>query len=145
LYGLCSIQPLHDNGEADHGARTRDLVLQEDAPMGLAADTVLIRRDGSEAAIEDSAAPIHDWDGQMTGAVIVFHDVSAAQAMSMKMAHLAQLFCSIRRIDRSISLPHLMHMRDRHTRKFPYTFQFITIGIFWGIRTGPSEHLIYAD
>jgi diguanylate cyclase (GGDEF)-like protein len=51
---------------------------------------VLIRRDGHEVAIEDSASPIHDWDGKLTGAVIVFHDVSAAQALSMKMAHLAQ-------------------------------------------------------
>ena len=67
-----------------------DLVLVQDKPMGLNADSVLIRRNGSEVAIEDSASPIHDWDGQLTGAVIVFHDVSAAQAMTIKMAHLAQ-------------------------------------------------------
>ena len=58
--------------------------------MALTAGTILIRRDGREAAIEDSAAPIHDWDGKMTGAVIVFHDITAAQAMAEKMAHLAQ-------------------------------------------------------
>jgi diguanylate cyclase (GGDEF)-like protein len=58
--------------------------------MALTAGTILIRRDGHEAAIEDSAAPIRDWDGKMTGAVIVFHDVTAAQAMALKMAHLAQ-------------------------------------------------------
>lgn len=67
-----------------------DLVLKQNKAMGLAANTLLIRRDGSEAEIEDSASPIHDWNGQLTGAVIVFHDVSAAHAMSMKMAHLAQ-------------------------------------------------------
>jgi diguanylate cyclase (GGDEF)-like protein/PAS domain S-box-containing protein len=66
------------------------LVLVHNKPMGLAAGTILVRRDGREAAIEDSAAPIHDWDGKITGAVIVFHDVTAAQAMSMKMAYLAQ-------------------------------------------------------
>jgi anti-anti-sigma factor len=49
-----------------------------------------VRRDGVEAAIEDSAAPIHDRRGQVTGAVMVFHDVSKARAMSLKMAHLAQ-------------------------------------------------------
>lgn len=65
-------------------------VLQNNEPMGLEADTVLIRRDGSEAAIEDSASPIHDWNGHLTGVVIVFHDVTAAQAMTIKMAHLAQ-------------------------------------------------------
>jgi diguanylate cyclase (GGDEF)-like protein/PAS domain S-box-containing protein len=67
-----------------------DLVLLNDEPMALNADTVLIRRDGSEVAIEDSASPIHDWNGRLTGVVIVFHDVSIAQAMSAKMAHLAQ-------------------------------------------------------
>jgi len=51
---------------------------------------VLIRRDGFESAIEDSAAPIHDRTGRVTGAVIVFHDVSAARAMSVQMTHSAQ-------------------------------------------------------
>ncbi len=67
-----------------------DLVLQSNKPNGLAADTVLIKRDGSEVAIEDSASPIRDADGKLTGVVVVFHDVSEAKAMSMKMAHLAQ-------------------------------------------------------
>ena len=69
---------------------TIELVLQQNQPMGLPPHTVLIRRDGSEKAIEDSASPIHDAHGRLTGAVIVFHDVSSAQAMTIKMAHLAQ-------------------------------------------------------
>jgi len=66
------------------------LVLLHNKPMKLAAGTILVRRDGREAVIEDSAAPIHNWDGKITGAVIVFHDATASQAMSMKMAYLAQ-------------------------------------------------------
>jgi len=58
--------------------------------VGLATDSVLIRRDGAESAIEDSAAPIHNRDGRVTGAVIVFHDVSESRAMALEMAHLAQ-------------------------------------------------------
>lgn len=69
---------------------TVDQVLQENKSIRLPADTVLIKRDGSEAAIEDSASPIHDWDGKLTGVVIVFHDISKAQALGIKMAHLAQ-------------------------------------------------------
>ncbi|WP_282876499.1 putative bifunctional diguanylate cyclase/phosphodiesterase [Pseudomonas peli] len=65
-------------------------VLQHDESKVLAAGTILIRRDGSEAAIEDSAAPIHDSAGRLKGAVMVFHDITAAQAMTEKMAHLAQ-------------------------------------------------------
>ncbi|WP_372875812.1 putative bifunctional diguanylate cyclase/phosphodiesterase [Pseudomonas sp.] len=65
-------------------------VLDQGKPQVLAAGTILINRDGSEAMIEDSAAPIHDANGQISGAVIVFHDITAAQAMTVKMAHLAQ-------------------------------------------------------
>lgn len=72
------------------GQNPIELVLENDEKMALAADTVLIRRDGIEIAIEDSAAPIHDTSGKMTGAVIVFHDITAARAMAMKMAYLAQ-------------------------------------------------------
>ncbi|MCW8908806.1 MAG: EAL domain-containing protein [Sedimenticola sp.] len=64
--------------------------LEEDRTVGLAANCVLIRRDGIESAIEDSAAPIHNRDGQVTGAVIVFHDVSQSRTMTTKMTHLAQ-------------------------------------------------------
>jgi diguanylate cyclase (GGDEF)-like protein/PAS domain S-box-containing protein len=64
--------------------------VQEDKTVGLTANCILIRRDGVESAIEDSAAPIHDRAGQVTGAVMVFHDVSAARAIAQKMAHLAQ-------------------------------------------------------
>jgi PAS domain S-box-containing protein len=51
-------------------------VLQEGVIVGLANHTVLIARDGSEVAIEDSAAPIRDASGAVCGAVMVFHDVS---------------------------------------------------------------------
>jgi hypothetical protein len=47
-------------------------------------------RDGYESAIEDTAAPVYDRRGHVTGAVIVFHDVSAARAMSLRMSYLAQ-------------------------------------------------------
>jgi diguanylate cyclase (GGDEF)-like protein/PAS domain S-box-containing protein len=64
--------------------------IDEDRTVGLVADCVLVRRDGFESAIEDSAAPIHNRDGQVAGAVIVFHDVSQSQDVTLKMAHLAQ-------------------------------------------------------
>lgn len=66
------------------------LVLEQNEKMSLPSDTLLIRRDGSEASIEDSAAPIYGLDEQLTGVVIVFRDVSSAHAMAKKMVHLAQ-------------------------------------------------------
>lgn len=64
--------------------------INADQIVELDSDCVLVRRDGIEFAIEDSSAPIHDRDGEVSGAVIVFHDVSAAKTMALKMTHLAQ-------------------------------------------------------
>jgi PAS domain S-box-containing protein len=51
-------------------------VLEEGAVVGLANGTVLVRKDGSERFIADSAAPIEDEDGAVNGVVIVFRDVT---------------------------------------------------------------------
>jgi diguanylate cyclase (GGDEF)-like protein/PAS domain S-box-containing protein len=59
----------------------------------LPSNCVLIDRDGREVFIEDSVAPIHDREGTVTGAVIVFRDVSAARARAERMTHLAQHDC----------------------------------------------------
>jgi diguanylate cyclase (GGDEF)-like protein/PAS domain S-box-containing protein len=64
--------------------------IRENKTVGLTPNCILVRRDGLESAIEDSAAPIHDRTGHVTGAVMVFHDVSAVRAQSQRMAHLAQ-------------------------------------------------------
>jgi diguanylate cyclase (GGDEF)-like protein/PAS domain S-box-containing protein len=66
------------------------LAIRENKTVVLSTNCILVRRDGLEAAIEDSTAPIHDRGGQVTGAVMVFHDVSIARAMTSKMLHLAQ-------------------------------------------------------
>ena len=47
---------------------------------GLANDTVLIARDGSECAIADSCAPIRNRAGDVVGTVLVFRDVSREYA-----------------------------------------------------------------
>lgn len=77
--------------------------------VGLSANCILIRRDGYESAIEDTAAPIHDQRGQVTGAVIVFHDVGVARAMSLRMSYLAQH-------DFLTGLPNRMLLNDRLTQ-----------------------------
>lgn len=64
--------------------------IAENRRVGLAMDCLLVRRDGVELPIEDSAAPIHDRRGRVTGAVIVFHDVSQSRAMAIRMAYMAQ-------------------------------------------------------
>jgi diguanylate cyclase (GGDEF)-like protein/PAS domain S-box-containing protein len=67
-----------------------EMAIAQNKTVGLTVNCVLIHRNGFESAIEDSAAPIHDRVGRVIGAVIVFHDVTAARAMSLQMTHSAQ-------------------------------------------------------
>ncbi|BAU46966.1 diguanylate cyclase [Sulfurifustis variabilis] len=43
--------------------------------------TLLLRRDGTEYAVEDTAAPLRALDGAMSGAVLVFRDVTRSRGM----------------------------------------------------------------
>jgi diguanylate cyclase (GGDEF)-like protein/PAS domain S-box-containing protein len=83
-----------------------EMAVEQNRTVGLTVNCVLVRRDGFESAIEDSAAPIHDRAGQVIGAVIVFHDVSAARAMSFQMTYAAQH-------DVVTNLPNRVLLRDR--------------------------------
>src|SRR5438046_10334825 len=67
-----------------------EMAVEQNRTVGLTVNCVLIRRDGLESAIEDSAAPIHDRAGRVAGAVLVFHDVSASRPITTKMTHSAQ-------------------------------------------------------
>jgi two-component system CheB/CheR fusion protein len=60
-----------------------DRVLREGRIVGLANHTVLIRRDGTETPIEDSAAPIRDSAGAIDGVVLVFRDASLQRSIQM--------------------------------------------------------------
>ncbi|HEX5045673.1 MAG TPA: CHASE3 domain-containing protein [Gammaproteobacteria bacterium] len=55
-------------------------VLREGEIVGLANHTLLLRRDGTETPIEDSAAPIVDPGGPTLGVVLVFRDATSARA-----------------------------------------------------------------
>ena len=56
--------------------------LRENRVVGLASNTLLIRRDGREYTIEDSAAPIRDPSGRVMGGVLVFYDVAKTRHAS---------------------------------------------------------------
>ena len=83
-----------------------DLAVKQNRTMSLPLDSILIRRDGVEVPIEDSVSPIHDREGKVAGAVIVFRDVSATRAMTLQMTHTAQH-------DFLTGLPNRMLLNDR--------------------------------
>src|SRR3984893_4944568 len=83
----------------------------------LVANCVLIRRDGFEVAIEDSAAHTRDRHGNVSGAVIVFHDVSAARAKTLELSHLAQH-------DFLTDLPNRVLLNDRITQAISFAARY---------------------
>ena len=85
------------------------IATQRNQIVGLPPTCILIRRDGVESAIEDSVAPIHNRRGEVTGAVMVFHDVSTSRAMSQKLEHLANY-------DSLTDLPNRTLLNDRIAR-----------------------------
>ena len=50
--------------------------LRDGTIVGLANHTILVGKGGDECPIDDSAAPIRDRDGRISGSVLVFRDVS---------------------------------------------------------------------
>ena len=111
-----------------------DLAMLENRTVGLTVNCIMIRRDGLEFAIEDSAAPIHDHAGRTIGAVIVFHDVSVARAMSAKMTYAAQH-------DLVTDLPNRLLLKDRiaqailsaHRRRIKVGLLFVDLDYFKNI------------
>ena len=63
--------------------------LRDGEIIHLSNHTLLVRRDGEEFPIEDSAAPIRAPGGTIIGVVMVFHDVSEQRAMRQRLDHQA--------------------------------------------------------
>lgn len=64
-------------------------VLQTGQTTGLANHTLLVRMDGTEIAIDDSGAPIHNAAGRITGVVLVFRDITERRQVEREQAWLA--------------------------------------------------------
>jgi PAS domain S-box-containing protein len=60
--------------------------LREGIIVGLANHTVLIHKDGSERAIDDSTSPIRDSHGKQVGAVLVFRDITERRRLEKENA-----------------------------------------------------------
>ncbi|MGJ8620026.1 MAG: putative bifunctional diguanylate cyclase/phosphodiesterase [Methylophilaceae bacterium] len=86
-----------------------DVVLEHGQVCGIANHTVLVSKTGEEFAIEDSAAPIISVNNEMTGVVLVFHDVSSAKRMAERMSYLAEH-------DFLTDLPNRLLLTDRITQ-----------------------------
>ena len=61
--------------------------LRQGVVVGLANHTLLIKRDGTEVPIDDSAAPIRDEQGNVSGCVLIFRDVTAQRLIEREKAN----------------------------------------------------------
>ncbi len=66
-------------------------VLQTGQTVGLANDTMLVARDGSERIIADSGAPIRDQESRIVGVVLVFRDVTKQYHLEEEMQRIERL------------------------------------------------------
>jgi PAS domain S-box-containing protein len=62
-----------------------DKVLRDGVTVALANHTILVRRDGSECSIDDSAAPIRDEDDEIAGVVLVFHEITERRRLEREL------------------------------------------------------------
>ena len=83
-----------------------DVVVGHSRTLNVTSNCILVGRDGCETPVEESVAPIRDRQGHTAGAVLVFRDVSATQAMALQMTHSAQH-------DFLTGLPNRMLLNDR--------------------------------
>ena len=83
--------------------------LREGAVVGLANHTILVRKDGSEVPIDDSAAPIRDRDGVMRGCVLVFRDISARKASERALGEAQE---RLSRVVTDMAIPTMVYAED---------------------------------
>jgi PAS domain S-box-containing protein len=65
-------------------------VLRDGLIAGLANHTVLVSKNGREIPIDDSAAPIRSAEGEMTGVVLVFRDITERRRVEREHAALLE-------------------------------------------------------
>ncbi len=61
--------------------------IRRDRAIKSVRPTLLIRRDGNELYIESTASPIRDGKGDVTGGVLVFHDVSESRELNRRLSY----------------------------------------------------------
>jgi len=83
--------------------------LRDGTVVGLANHTILVRKDGSEVPIDDSAAPIRDRDGDMRGCVLVFRDISARKASERALGEAQE---RLSRVVTDMAIPTMVYAED---------------------------------
>lgn len=106
---LAEVFDVTDGLTGQHAEDPSRLAIEHNKKVRLKGNYILVGRDGNETAIEHSAAPIHDRQGNILGAVIVFRDVIVSRERRLQMLHLAEH-------DALTDLPNRLLLNDRLAR-----------------------------
>ena len=106
---LSEVFDVTDGLTGQHAQDPSRLAIEHNKKVRLKGNYILVGRDGNETAIEHSAAPIHDRQGNILGAVIVFRDVIVSRERRLQMLHLAEH-------DALTDLPNRLLLNDRLAR-----------------------------
>ena len=96
------------------------LAIRTESTRELASNCLLVRRDGTESAIEDSTAPIRDEAGRVTGAVMIFRNVTEARARLSQLSHLARHDGLTKLANRTLfdeRIAHALKLARRHSQR----------------------------
>ena len=114
-------------GSASTPASPLRAALAQVQTLGPTRGVALQRRDGQRVDVQESASPITDPNGLVTGGVMVLHDISDTVAMAERMAYLAHY-------DALTDLPNRVLLRDRVEQALAYAQ-----------RNGTSVAVMYLD
>jgi diguanylate cyclase (GGDEF)-like protein/PAS domain S-box-containing protein len=106
---IAEVFDVTDGLTGQHAQDPARLAIEHKKKIRLKGNYILVGRDGQETAIEHSAAPIHDRQGNILGAVIVFRDVIVSRERRLQMLHLAEH-------DALTDLPNRLLLNDRLAR-----------------------------
>ena len=106
---LADVFDVTDGLTGQHAQDPSRLAIEHNKKVRLKGNYILVGREGNETAIEHSAAPIHDRQGNILGAVIVFRDVVVSRERRLQMLHLAEH-------DALTDLPNRLLLNDRLAR-----------------------------
>jgi diguanylate cyclase (GGDEF)-like protein/PAS domain S-box-containing protein len=106
---LAEVFDVTDGLTGQHAQDPSRLAIEHNKKVRLKWNYILVGRDGNETAIEHSAAPIHDRQGNILGSVIVFRDVIVSRERRLQMLHLAEH-------DALTDLPNRLLLNDRLAR-----------------------------
>ena len=84
-----SVFKVIDENTREEAFDSIDMVQRTGRAVSMSSNLVLVRRDGAEILINNSAAPIRDRSGQVTGIVMVFHDVSRERQYAARLSYQA--------------------------------------------------------